>query len=82
VHLPPDTVFIGLHLSFSTAGEKSVFFLVAHFLCDKTGDETKRQDENSTSEKRGDQTGFLTLIGPHMSFTSSFGFPVPVTSPL
>jgi hypothetical protein len=39
-------------------------------------------DENSTSGKRGDQTGFLTLIGPHMSFTSSFGFPVPVTSPL
>jgi hypothetical protein len=62
--------------------KSSFFFLVAHFLCDKTGDETKRQDENNTPEKRGDQTGFLTLIGLHMSFISSFGFPLPVTLPL
>jgi hypothetical protein len=58
VHLPPDTVFIGLHLSFSTAGEKSVFFLVDHFLCDKTGDETKLGMKTVHLEKEGTKLVF------------------------
>ncbi len=32
------------------------------------------------SEKRGDQICFLTQIGPHRSFTPSFGFALPAPS--
>ncbi len=47
----------------------------------KTGDEIKSHNEKIIhSEKRGDQICFLTQIGPHRSFTPSFGFALPALS--
>jgi len=43
----------------------------------KTGDEMRNKNKNSAEEKAGDQTSFLTSIGPWRSFTFGFEFALP-----